>query len=236
MKKFRTCALMMALSIITIPAAMAQDEVETTVAADVVSQYIWRGQELGQISVQPTLGIAWKGLSLTAWGNVGLSNPGDTKEFDLTAAYAIAGFNVGVTDYWFNYPYERYFQYASHSTSHIFEANLGYDFGPVSVQWYTNFAGNDGQTKKEKRAYSSYFELNAPFKFASCDWKATVGAVPWATTSYLNANGFAFTNISLRATKELKITDTFAVPIFAAINTNPSTQKAYFVIGLTLQP
>ena len=37
------------------PAASAQDEVETTIAADVVSQYIWRGQDLGNVSLQPTL-------------------------------------------------------------------------------------------------------------------------------------------------------------------------------------
>lgn len=31
-------------------------DVETTIAADVVSQYIWRGQDLGNVSLQPTLG------------------------------------------------------------------------------------------------------------------------------------------------------------------------------------
>ena len=50
-------------------------EVETTVAADVVSQYIWRGQDLGNVSLQPTLGVEYKGLSLSAWGSVGLSQP-----------------------------------------------------------------------------------------------------------------------------------------------------------------
>ena len=45
---------------------IAQDELETTVAADVVSQYIWRGQDLGHVSLQPTLGIGYKGLSLSA--------------------------------------------------------------------------------------------------------------------------------------------------------------------------
>ncbi len=54
--------------------AQAQDKIEANVAADVVSQYIWRGQECGQVSLQPTLGLSWKGLSLTAWGSVGLSN------------------------------------------------------------------------------------------------------------------------------------------------------------------
>ena len=85
-----------------VPAASAQDEVETTIAADVVNQYIWRGQSLGEVSLQPTLGIGYKGLSLTAWGSVGISQPEDTKEFDLTLAYETGGFHIGVTDYWFN--------------------------------------------------------------------------------------------------------------------------------------
>ena len=133
--------------------AAAQERIEATVQADVVSRYIWRGQDLGDVSLQPTLGLAYKGLSLTAWGNVGLSDPSDTEEFDLTLAYSIGGFNIGVTDYWFNKPNDRYFSYAAHETSHVFEANIGYDFGPVAVQWYTNFAGNDGVNKSGKRAY-----------------------------------------------------------------------------------
>ena len=48
---------------------MAQDKVEATVSADVVNQYIWRGTKCGEASVQPTLGVAYKGLSLTAWGS-----------------------------------------------------------------------------------------------------------------------------------------------------------------------
>ncbi len=221
------------------PAAMAQDEVETTVAADVVSQYYWRGQDLGSISLQPTLGLGYKGLSLTAWGSVGISEPSDTKEFDLTLAYSTGGFTIGVTDYWFNSPNEKYFQYASHKTSHVYEANVGYDFGPLALNWYTNFAGNDGVNKSDKRAYSSYVEATAPFKLGGCDWEASVGAVPYATSFYGGhdgVNGFAVTNVSVKATKDLKITDSFSVPVFAQVAANPSNEKAYFVVGFTLQP
>ena len=226
---------MVALAIIaSTTAAKAQDNVETTVGADVVNQYIWRGQELGSVSLQPTLGVAYKGLSLTAWGSIGLSEPSDTKEFDITAAYSVGGFNIGVTDYWFNSPSTRYFLYDSHKTSHVFEANIGYDFGPASIQWYTNFAGNDGVNNDGDRAYSSYFEVSAPFTFGGCDWTATVGAVPFASSFYSDANGFAVTNVSLKATKELKITDTFSVPVFAGIAANPSTEKAFFIFGLSL--
>ncbi len=230
-----TCALAVALTAFA-TSAKAQDEVETTISADVVNQYIWRGQELGQVSLQPTLGIGYKGLSLTAWGNVGLSKEDDTKEFDLTAAYTTGGFHVGVTDYWFNTPNERYFCYDSHSTSHVFEANVGYDFGVVALNWYTNFAGHDGLNKKDKRAYSSYVEASVPFKLAACDWSATVGAVPYATDFYSDAKGFAVTNVTVKATKEIKITDSFSVPVFGAVTANPSNEKAYLVFGFTLHP
>ena len=221
-------------------AATAQEngKVETTIAADVVNQYIWRGLDAGNVSLQPTLGVAWKRLSLTAWGNVGLSESSDTKEFDLTLSYTTGGLNVGITDYWFSTgqdPDKRYFKYDAHGTNHVFEANVGYDFGVVKVQWYTNFAGNDGVNKDGKRAYSSYFEVTAPFRLATCEWTATLGAVPYATTSY-GTTGFAVTNIGLKATKDIRITDSFSVPIFAGVTGNPCAQKAYLVFGFTLKP
>ena len=236
MKKLRRLSMVALAIIASTTATKAQDNVETTIGADVVNQYIWRGQELGSVSLQPTLGVAYKGLSLTAWGSVGLSEPSDTKEFDITAAYSIGGFNIGITDYWFNAPNDRYFAYESHKTSHVFEANVGYDFGVASLQWYTNFAGNDGVNDEGKRAYSSYFEVSAPFTLGGCDWTASVGAVPFATSFYGDASNFAVTNVSLKATKDLKITDSFSVPVFAGIAANPSTEKAYLLFGFTLQP
>ena len=233
MKKIVLFALGMVMSTTT----FAQDEVETTISADVVSSYIWRGQDLGSAALQPTLGIAYKGLSLTAWGSYGLVDPADTKEFDLTLAYTIGGLNIGITDYWFNAgldPKNRYFMYDSHKTNHVFEANVGYDFGVASVQWFTNIAGNDGVNKDGKRAYSSYFEANVPFKLASVDWTATAGAVPFATDFY-GTTGFAVTNLSLKATKDIKVTDSFSIPIFGQVVANPCSQKAYLVFGFTLQ-
>lgn len=230
--------VLMAMAFATGMGATAQDTIETTIGTDIVSRYIWRGQDLGSVSVQPTLGIGYKGLSLSAWGNVGLSDPADTKELDLTLGYTLGGFNIGITDYWTNDggdPAGRYFKYDAHSTNHVFEANIGYDFGAASLQWYTNFAGNDGANKDGKRAYSSYMEAVVPFKLASVDWTATAGAVPFATTSY-GTTGFAVTNLSLRATKDIQVSETFKIPIFGQVTANPCSQKAYLVLGLTLQP
>ena len=218
--------------------AQEKEKIETTIAADFVSQYIWRGLDAGDISVQPTLGIGYKGLSLAAWGSVGLSDPSDTKEFDLTLSYTVGGFNIGITDYWFNVggdPDSRYFKYDAHCTNHIFEANIGYDFAFASLQWFTNFAGNDGLNKDGKRAYSSYVEANVPFKLATVDWTATAGAVPYATDFY-GTTGFAVTNLALKATKDIKVTDSFSIPIFGQVIANPRTEKTYLVLGFTLQP
>jgi hypothetical protein len=230
--------VLFAMGMLLCSTAIAQDKVETTISSDFVSSYIWRGQDLGSVAVQPTLGLGYKGLSLTAWGSYGLTNPDDVKEFDLTLAYSTGGLNIGITDYWFSAgldPDARYFKYDAHGTNHVFEATVGYDFGPVALAWYTNFAGNDGVNKNGKRAYSSYVEANLPFRLVGVDWTATAGAVPYATTSY-GTTGFAVTNLSLRATKEIKVSDSFSIPIFGQVTGNPCSQKAYLVLGFTLQP
>ncbi len=235
MKKIVT----LCLGLVASATAFAQEKsFDATVSADVVSQYIWRGQDLGHAAVQPTLGLSYQGLSLTAWGSYGITEAADVKEMDLTLAYTLGGLNIGVTDYWFSAgqdPAGRYLKYDAHGTNHLFEANIGYDFGFASLQWYTNFAGNDGTNKDGKRAYSSYVEAAVPFSLGGADWTAAVGAVPHATTSY-GTTGFAVTNVTLRATKEIKVTDSFSVPIFGQLTGNPCSQQAYLVFEFTLQP
>ena len=218
------------LSVVSLTTVGAQDKVEATLGVDLVNQYIWRGQDLGDVSLQPTLGISWKGLSLSTWGSVGISDFADDKELDLTLEYTYKGFSVGITDYWFSTG--SYFQYKNDKTTHIWEAGIGYDFGFLSLQWYTNFAGNDGLNNDSKRAYSSYFELSAPFRLGGLDWTATMGVVPWATTSY-NANGFCVTNVSLCATKDFVIKDKYHLPVFAGLTANPRNEKLYLLFGVS---
>lgn len=206
---------------------------EGSFSTDLVSQYIWRGDNCGDLSLQPSLGVSWKGLSLSAWGNVGISNFKDTKEIDLTLSYTFSNFNVGITDYWFSTgknPSGKYFNYLAHETNHVFEANIGYDFGFLNVQWFTNFAGNDGTNKSGKRAYSSYLELTAPFRFVKLDWEAGVGIVPYATTYYKN-DTFNVTNVNLKATKTFHIKNKISIPVYANVIANPCNGRAYFVVG-----
>ena len=227
----------LAMGLVVSMTALAQNEIGTTVSGDFVSSYIWRGQDLGNAAVQPTLGVGYKGLSLAAWGSYGLVNRDDTKEFDLTLAYSTGGICIGVTDYWFSAgldPDGRYFKYDAHGTNHVYEGFVGYDFGFASLSGYINFAGNDYKADG-KRAYSSYLEASVPFRLATVDWTATAGAA-FSESAVYATTGFAVTNLTLRATKAIKVTDTFSVPLFAQVTGNPCSQKAYMVLGFTLQP
>ncbi|MBO7417677.1 MAG: hypothetical protein J6U14_01890 [Bacteroidaceae bacterium] len=211
----------------------AQDEVEVTLQADVVNQFIWRGYKNGHASIQPTLGISWKGLSLSAWGSVGITDSSDVSEIDLEASYTIGGLTLKVTDYWTDSPNPKYFDYHSSTTSHVFEAGLCYDFGLLSLSWQTFFAGQDYFEQSNKRTYSSYVEMCVPFYLATCEWEGRMGVVPYASDFY-SADGFRVTNLSLMASKELPITDKFSLPVFAQLVGNPNIKQLFFVFGLTI--
>ena len=210
----------------------AQSQVIVHLGADIVSNYIWRGQDFGHVSLQPELSVGWKGLSLAAWGSVGLSDKDDSREVDLTLSYETGGLSFGIVDYWDDGADKPYFYYQKEGTGHSFEGFVNYDFGPVSVSWQTYFAGNDYQVDG-KRVYSSYFELAAPFRLATCDWDARFGLVPWKSYMY-DVSGFSVTNLSLRATKAIKITQTFELPLFGQLVANPASRHFYFIFGLTL--
>ena len=157
--------------------------------------------------------------------------------------YAIKGFSVSVTDYSFSKGTNfktgadidgKYFHFGSNSTLHVYEAQVGYDFGFLAVDWYTNIGGNDGLKEDGKRAYSSYFALSAPFRLGGLDWNATVAAVPWETSFYNGGcSGFEVSEVALRAAKEIRVTQSFALPLFAKVTWNPATENAYFTAGLS---
>lgn len=161
----------------------------------------------------------------------------DTKEIDLTLGYATGGFSISVTDYWFNGG-PGYFHYGSHNTNHTFEAQIGYDFGPLALNWYTNFAGTDGVNNGGNRAHSSYISATVPFTLAGLEWTAEIGATPWSTDFYNysevpvcnGSNGFTVCDISLGAAKEIKSLIHSPFQLCKA-TVNPRTEGAYFVSG-----
>ena len=237
-KNLKKWALCLGMAIALPATSMAQDKVEANVGADLVSGYIWRGQDLGGACIQPSLSVAYKGFSLSAWGSMGVNGENNIKELDLTLAYETGNFSISITDLWSIPTGEeaegiKYFKYDAHSTAHVFEAQIGYDFGIFALNWHSVLAGADGVNKDGKRAYSSYISMIAPFSLGGLDWEAEIGATPWATDYYESTNGFSVCDISLGASKELKISESYSLPVFAKATFNPATDKAYFTFGIS---
>ena len=221
------------------------------VQGDLVSSYIWRGMYQTGVSIQPTLGFSAGGFSLTAWGSTDFDGTSASagaaaKEIDLTAAYTLgnSGLTFSVADLWWaGQGARKYFNFKSHETGHHFEAGLSYTLPvekfPLSMAWYTMFAGKDKKLNDSgelKQNYSSYLELNYPFSVKNVDLNVTCGAVPYKAESIYTNSGFAVTNIALKGMTEIKINDKFSLPIFAQAIWNPCVEDAFLVFGVTLRP
>ena len=226
----------------------ASAQVRFNVQGDLVSSYVWRGMYQTGASIQPTLSFSVENLSLTAWGSTdfdGYRNgniPSANKELDLTLAYTFPklGLTVSVADMWWaGQGAGKYFDFNNKTTAHHFEASLAYvlpvEKFPLSIAWYTMFAGMDKNEKGDKNNYSSYVELNYPFSVKSVDLNVTCGIVPYKAPQYYT-NGFAVTNVALKGSYAIKITDSFSLPIFSQVIWNPRMEDAHIVFGITLKP
>lgn len=214
----------------SVATAQAQD---VFVNADFVSSYVWRGIDSGNACIQPSLGIQWKGLTAYAWGSTEFREKNN--EIDLSLEYEYKNLTLYANNYFTQTEEEpfKYFNYSSHSTGHTFEIGAGYMLSekfPLSISWYTTFAGNDYR-ENEKRAWSSYCELSYPFNIKNIEMSLEAGFTPWEG---MYANKLNIVNIALSATKEIKITPSFSLPVFGKLIANPYEEQFYFVFGISL--
>ena len=215
MKKNLKKWVLLLMTAIALPvSSMAQDKVELGGNIDVVSSYLWRGQKLGNASLQTNVSVAYKGFSFSAWSTLAFDGD-DGDEIDLTLAYETGNFSISLTDYWLT----------DGDDEHTLEAQVGYDFGVVAANWYTNL--HDAE-----KEYASYFTLTAPFSLLTLDWEAEVGVTPWGT-EYYGTDGFTVCDLSLGASKEIKITKNFSTTLFAKATYNPSIEKFYGTFGIS---
>jgi hypothetical protein len=228
--------LTIAVVFVLIFSVKAQEEssLDFSVGADVVSSYVWRGDYLTGAAIQPAASLSIAGVSLSAWGSVDLF--GLTKEVDFTLGYEIAGLSLAITDYWcVDEGVFDYFKYGNDETAHVFEATIGYTLPiesfPLSLTWNTNIAGADATKANGETAYSTYIEAAYPFSIKSVGLEAALGLTPWEGAY---SDGLNVVNISLKASKEIKITDSFSLPAFGQIILNPNKEGIYFVFGISL--
>jgi hypothetical protein len=203
--------------------------ISTSVSVDLVSHYIWRGQDYGhKPSIQPGLSATWKDFTLGYWGAYRIAGSGD-HETDFYIEKTIGPVTFSVWDYWsysdsISY---NYFDYNKNSTSHLLEAQVLLSGGekiPFNVLGSYLFYGAD-PTK------SVYLELQYLHSFGTFDTQVFAGFQ--AKGEYYAAKS-AFVNVGCSVAKSVKVTKNWSLPLSFSVNINPNIQKVYLVAGITL--
>ncbi len=213
----------------------AQNRFSVNGKVDFVSDYIWRGADQNSgFSVQPSLTLGYAGFSINVWGSQTLSRwnvETHAKEFDINLSYSLDNFSITVSDYWWsgvNQPYGHY------KDSHFFEGTLAYRFCesfPLILSWSTMFAGADKNEEGELQG-STYINVSYPISLpADITLTPAIGFTPWK--GYYH-NKVAFTDISLKANKNIKVTDKFSIPVFIQAIVAPVYDRTYLIAGFSL--
>ena len=230
--------LLISLAALAIAPAMtmAQEEEASSpfsAGVDLYSNYIWRGSKFGLgPSVQPSVTFSTGNLEIGAWGAFnGFSYlaadttdfmPADYAEADMYISYSFPfGLSLGVTDYY--YPGLEYFDYSTETGAHAFEINAALSVKGLSLaaNYIVNEAGGAASSGGDM-----YFELGYEFNNVSL---FVGGGDGWHTSD----GEFNVCNVGISTGKEIKITDSFSLPVSGAVILNPDKEQFYVVVGVS---
>jgi len=192
-----------------------------SVGADLVSSYVWRGVKFGGPAIQPTVEFSKSGFTVGAWGSFGIGPVDEAvNEADLYLSYGFDfGLSLGLTDYY--YQGAPYFEYKDSISSHAIEINAGFEKGAFSLSG--NYILNNSEYGAGSVGGDMYFELGYAFK----NFNFFIGAGNgWHTST----NDFEVCNIGISASKELKISDKFSLPVSGLVSINPQLEM-FNIVG-----
>ncbi len=214
MKKIFTITASVLMLITFIPNAKAQ---EWSTGVDIYSSYIWRGAKFGTgAAFQPSVEFSAGGFAIGAWGSFS-TGADEAAEADLYAGYSFelgesSSLSFTLTDYYF--PGSAWLDGKSHYIEPMVSLGLG------SFSLTAAFMMNDG-------AGDIYLEAGL-----------TAGAVDLTLGggdgAYTVDGAFNICNIGIGTSKELKITDSFSLPVSGSVILNPSSEQFFVVVGISL--
>lgn len=224
--------------------AQSESNFGVHVGTDIASSYIWRGLESSSaLNIQPTLEFSFGNFFAGFWGSYAIN--GSYQEPDLYFGYGNDYFSLTLNDYHLNGGID-YFDLDNSTTMHAMDAALvinGPEVFPIQITASSMIWGADKKIESidslgnviyaDKNNYSSYLELAYPFAVSEVNLMLSLGFVPMESDFYGTENP-ALINISLGASKEISITENFALPISFTVTANPTSQQMFFVLMLSL--
>lgn len=229
MRTLKRTFVVIALAVFTLTSTFAQ---EFSTGLDIYSSYIWRGTKFGSgPAFQPAVDFTTGGLSIGAWGSVNASAD-EAMEMDLYLGYSFDfGLSVTLTDYYFGGDWMD-------GDSHFLEPMVSYSTGALNLTAaYMLYPGSpaidatDGEAAVAATSFGDVADLYFEAAYAFESFDITLGAGDGA---YTVDGEFAVCNIGIGTSKEIKITDSFSLPVSGAVILNPSTGGFFITVGLSL--
>ena len=223
--------------LVLLAAPVAVNAQSVSLGADFVNRYVWRGFDFGEsFSVQPSLAVTGGNFEIGSWASYSISADGaGANEHDLWLSYHMESENagalsIGLTDYYFPAPDgSDFFNFDSDGDgSHWLEPYVSYT--PPGSFPLTIYAAAMVHNDPDN---SLYLEGSLPFSLGETSMNATFGMVAGASDFYA-VESASIINMGISAEKELKISDSFSLPVSAAYILNPTHERTFLVFGFSL--
>ena len=225
MKKTLLIAASLLLLITTSPKANAQ---EWNAGLDIYSSYIWRGLKFGTgAAFQPSVEFSAGGFAIGGWGSFSTGSD-EAAEADLYASYGFdlgenASLGITFTDYYF--PPSMYFDKNSHFLEPMISLGLGGFSFDAAYMFYEGAGNGDA---------SGDIYLQAGYSFGAFDFTVGGGNGQYSMEDEDEDDKFGISNVAIGTSKEIQITESFALPISGSVIWNPSSEQFYVVVGISL--
>jgi hypothetical protein len=235
------------LSLLLVPVTNAQD-LTLNANADFVSRYIWRGLNVNdQPNIQPSINLNYSGLQLGFWGSYGLTHQNSSDEYysvsqeiDTWLSYSFdlsngMGVSILFTDYYFPNGGIKIGNFNNYDNpdgpgAHTLEAGLnltGPESFPVTLSTYVNIYNDKGN--------NIYLQADYSINVSDVGLGFFVGAALGSedNPAYYGTDKFNVINMGINASKEIRITEDFSLPVFCSYILNPQAEISYLIFGIS---
>ena len=187
--------------------------------ADLVSSYVWRGAQFGSgAHIQPYMDLGSGNLTGGVWGSFPTSAKGGGNELDLWVSYDFGPLALTVTNYTFP------------SEGGVYADGEGLFNGDYTeLAASTSIMGVDLSAGYFTEVEALYVELG--FSTGAVD--IALGYGDDQADGFYAGGGSGLVNMSFSGSKDIQISDNYALPVFGSFILNPEAETAFLVFGIS---
>ena len=187
--------------------------------ADLVSSYVWRGTQFGSgAHIQPYMDLGSGNLTGGVWGSIPTSAKGGGNELDLWVSYDFGPLALTLTNYTFPGDGGVYADG---------EGLFNGDYTELAAS--TSIMGVDLSAGYFTEVEALYVELG--FSTGAVD--IAFGYGDDQGDAFYADGGSGIVNMSFSGSKDIQISDTYALPVFGSFIINPEAETAFLVFGIS---